>query len=484
MSALAALSIASEIYPLVKTGGLADVAGALPGALAREDIAVRTLTPGYPAILSKLEASEPAHAYPALFGGPAKVLAARAAGLDLFVLDAPHLFDRPGNPYLGPEGLDWADNAHRFAALARVGADIAKGVIGGFAPDVVHAHDWQGALTPAYLHYDGGQRPGSILTIHNLAFQGHYPATLLGALGLPPHALAIDGVEYFDGIGFLKAGLQFADRITTVSPTYAREIMTPEFGMALDGLLRARAGVVEGIVNGIDDMVWNPAADPNLAQNYSALRIDMRPRNKAALQQRFGLTASHEAPLFGVVSRLTSQKGLDLLLQSLPGLVAAGAQLAVLGSGEKSLQDGFAAAARAHKGSVGCILGYDEALSHLMQAGLDFIVVPSRFEPCGLTQLYGLRYGATPVVARVGGLADTVIDANDAAVGAGVATGIQFFPPDAPALSYALERALAVYRDVATMRRTRLNGMRADVSWRGPAKRYAAIYRALSRRAA
>ncbi|MGO9768891.1 MAG: glycogen synthase GlgA [Roseiarcus sp.] len=481
MTALTALSIASEIYPLIKTGGLGDVAGALPGALARERVAVRTLVPGYPAILAKLETAEPARAYPALFGGPARVLAARAAGLDLFVLDAPHLYDRPGNPYLGPDGLDWSDNAHRFAALARVGADIAKRAIPGFAPEVVHAHDWQGALAPAYLHYDGGERPGTILTIHNLAFQGHYPAAVLGELGLPAHALSIDGVEYFEGVGFLKAGLQFADRITTVSPTYAREIMTPEFGMALDGLLRVRAADVDGIVNGIDDTVWNPATDPNLAQNYSALRIDMRPRNKSVLQQRFGLTTSYETPLFGVVSRLTSQKGLDLLLDVLPDLLARGAQLVLLGAGEKAIEKGFAAAALAHKGAVACAFSYDEALAHLMQAGSDFIVVPSRFEPCGLTQLYALRYGATPVVARVGGLADTIIDANDAAIGAGVATGVQFSPADAPSLAYALERALALFRDVATMRRMRLNGMRADVSWRGPAKRYAAIYRALAK---
>ena len=481
MSALAVLAIASEIYPLIKTGGLADVAGALPGALAREDVATRTLTPGYPAILAKLEAGEPAHAYADLFGGPARVLAGKAAGLDLFVLDAPHLFDRPGNPYLGPDGRDWPDNALRFAALARVGADIGKGALPGFTPKIVHAHDWQAALAPAYLHYDGGARPAVVLTVHNLAFQGHYPAAVFGRLGLPARAMAIDGVEYFDGVGFLKAGLQFADRIVAVSPTYAREIMTPEFGMALDGLLRARADVVEGIVNGIDDLVWNPATDPNLVQNYSALHIELRPRNKAALQQRFGLTTSFETPLFGVVSRLTSQKGLDLLLAALPELVARGAQLALLGSGEKAIEDGFAAAALAHKGAVACAFAYDEALAHLMQAGSDFVVVPSRFEPCGLTQLCGLRYGATPVAARVGGLADTIIDANDAAIGAGVATGIQFFPPDAPALSYALERALAFFRDVATTRRMRLNGMRADVSWRGPAKRYAAVYRALAR---
>lgn len=481
MTALAVLSIASEIYPLIKTGGLADVAGALPAALAREDVAIRTLLPGYRAVVAKLESAEPAHAYPDLLGGPARVLIGRAAGLDLLVLDAPHLFDRVGNPYLGPDGRDWGDNAQRFAALARVGADVAKGAVAGYAPDVVHAHDWQAALTPVYLHYDGGRHPKTIVTIHNLAFQGHFPASVLGAIGLPPGAMSIDGVEYFDGVGYLKGGLQFADHITTVSPTYAREIMTSEFGMALDGLLRVRAAVVEGIVNGIDDSVWNPATDPELAVNYSALRIDMRARNKAALQQRFGLAVAAPPPLFGVISRLTLQKGLDLLLAETADIVERGGQLALLGSGEKSLEHGFHDAARAHPGAVACIFGYDEGLSHLMQAGIDFIVVPSRFEPCGLTQLCGLRYGATPIVARVGGLADTVIDANDAALSAGVATGVQFSPPAPSALAHALDRAFALYADDAAMRRTRLNGMRADVSWRGPAKRYAALYRALAR---
>ena len=283
------LSIASEVYPLIKTGGLADVAGALPVALVREGVEMRTLLPGYPQVIAKLERWQAVHEYGSLFGGPAKVLSARAAGLELFVLEAAHLYDRPGNPYLGPNGLDWPDNAQRFAALARVGADIGRGAIEGFVPEVVHAHDWQAALAPAYLHYDGGARPGTVLTIHNLAFQGHFPAALLGSLGLPPHAFTIDGVEYFGGIGFLKAGLQFCDRITTVSPTYAREIMTPEFGMALDGLILTRAEVVEGIVNGIDDRVWNPATDPSLAQNYSALRIDHRGRNRTALQEQLGL---------------------------------------------------------------------------------------------------------------------------------------------------------------------------------------------------
>ena len=376
------------------------------------------------------------------------MLAGKAAGLDLFVIDAPHLYDRPGNPYLGPDGLRLA---RQRAPLRRAGARrrrhrrAARST--GFAPEVVHAHDWQAALAPAYLHYADGPRPGTVITIHNLAFQGHFPISIFGELGLPARALAIDGVEYFGGVGYLKAGLQLADRITTVSPTYAREIMTPEFGMALDGLLRSRASVVQGIVNGIDDEVWNPATDAALAQNYSALRIDMRARNKTALQSRLGLTPRVDRPLFGVVSRLSDQKGLDLLLGRAAGSLverrpARAARLGRPGSGRRLRRRRRGAA-----GAVGCVFGYDEKLAHLIQAGADFIVVPSRFEPCGLTQLCALRYGATPIVARVGGLADTVIDANEAAMAAGVATGVQFYPPSVEALSYALDRALAICRE-------------------------------------
>ena len=322
------------------------------------------------------------------------------------------------------------------------------------------------------------------MTIHNLAFQGHFPVSVFWELGLPDAALTVDGVEYYGGVGFLKAGLQLADIVTTVSPTYAREIQTPEFGMALDGLLRARAEAVHGILNGIDDEVWNPATDPALPQTYNPLRIDLRGRNKAALQSRLGLAISADRPLFGVVSRLSHQKGLDLLLHALPLIVDQGGQLALLGSGERWLESGFSDTAARRPGSVGCVFGYDETLAHLIQAGADFILVPSRFEPCGLTQLCALRYGAAPIVARVGGLADTVIDANEAALAAGVATGVQFAPPTVEALDHAIGRAFAIYRDPAAMRRMRLNGMRADVSWRGPARRYAALYRSLGRRAA
>jgi starch synthase len=484
MSDLKVLSVASEVFPLVKTGGLADVTGALPGALKREGVEMRTLVPAYPAVKSKLTDVMAAHEYDDLFGGPAHILAGRAEELDLFAIDAPHLYDRPGNPYLGPDGLDWPDNARRFAALARVGADIGLGAIGAFRPEIVHAHDWQAALVPAYLRFSGHPRPGTVVTIHNLAFQGHFPISVFWGLGLPDRALAIDAVEYYGGVGFLKAGLQLADRVTTVSPTYAREILTPEFGMALDGLLRSRAGVVQGILNGIDENVWNPASDPALAQNFTAPRVDARGRNKAALQAKLGLTPDLDRPLFAVVSRLSHQKGLDLLLQALPSVVAKGGQVALLGSGERGLETGFAEAAASRAESVGCVFAYDEKLAHLFQGAADFVLVPSRFEPCGLTQLCALRYGAAPIVSRVGGLADTVIDANEAAAAAGVATGIQFSPLSTDALSFAIDRALALFRDPPAMRRIRLNGMKADVSWRGPAKRYAELYESVARRAA
>ena len=473
---LQVLSIASEAFPLIKTGGLADVAGALPLALPAQGVAMRTLLPGYPAVMAKLKDAGPVHAYAALMGGPARVLAAKVGGLDLFVLDAPHLYDRPGNIYLAANGRDWPDNSVRFAALARAGADLAKGIAPAYTADVVHAHDWQAALAPVYLHYDGGPRPGTVLTLHNMAFQGHYYDLAPETIGLPAESLTLDGVEYFGGVGFLKAGILFADKVTTVSPTYAREILTPEFGMGLDGLLRARAADVEGIVNGIDDEVWNPETDKTLPQPFSALKLEARAANKTALQQKFGLSTDAKGPLFGVVSRLTGQKGLDLLLACLPGLLDRGGQLALLGAGESGLEQGFRDLAAAYPTSVSCIIGYDEPLAHLIQAGVDFLVVPSRFEPCGLTQLCALRYGAAPLVARVGGLADTVIDANSAALASGVATGLQFYPPEIGALNHAISRAFDLYAVPETMRRLRLNAMRADVSWRAPAKLYAALY--------
>ncbi len=473
------LSVASEVFPLIKTGGLADVAGALPAALAAEGVAVRTLVPGYPPVLAAIDQGRTVHAWPNLFGGPAQVLIGRAKGLDVFVLSAPHLFDRPGNPYVGAGGLDWPDNPQRFAALARAAAEIGLGSVADFRPDIVHAHDWQAGLAPAYMNFGRARRPGTVLTIHNLAYQGLAPATLLATLGLPSSAYAIDGIEYYGTISYLKAGLQYADRITTVSPTYAAEITGPAAGMGFDGILRARAHLLSGILNGIDTTVWDPAGDRYLAAQYDAASVGQRARNKALLQERMDLAVDPAAPLFAVVSRLSWQKGLDLLVDALPELLGLGGQLALIGTGDAPLEQAFTLAAENNPGRVGCVLGYDEELAHLFQAGADIILVPSRYEPCGLTQLCALRYGAVPLVARVGGLADTVIDASEMALAAGVATGIQFAPVDANMLRAAIRRAIALFADKPAWARIQANGMRADVSWRNPARHYAALYREL-----
>jgi starch synthase len=319
-----------------------------------------------------------------------------------------------------------------------------------------------------------------VLTVHNLAFQGQFPAALLDRLRLPHSAFTIEGVEYYGAIGFLKAGLFFADRLTTVSPTYAREIQTPAFGMGLDGLLRARADRVTGIVNGIDELSWNPETDPHLAQRYSSKTLARRAANKAPLQRRFGLAGDPAAPLLAVVSRLAWQKGMDLLLGALPALVAAGSQVAVLGTGDEALEQAFLQASRAHPGAIGCVLRHEEALAHLVQGGADAILVPSRFEPCGLTQLYGLRYGAVPIVSRVGGLADTIVDANEAALLDGVATGIQFAPVTVEALEAAVARAVSLYRDRALWGRMQRRGMTRRVGWSRAAEQYAELYRGLA----
>lgn len=472
------LSVTSEFYPLIKTGGLADVAGALPGALANEQIEMRTLLPGYPSVMDQLGETESVAEFHDLFGARAR-LRATAYGNDsiqILILDAPHLYDRPGNPYLDKDGKDWPDNHVRFAALSWVASRIGCGLIDDWRPDLVHGHDWQAGLTPVYLD-EADRRPATVITIHNIAFQGVYPAELLTKLKLPRTSFTMDGLEYYGKISFLKGGLAYADRLTTVSPTYAREICTPAFGMGLEGVLHHRRGVLSGITNGIDDAVWNPETDPNIAVPYNAATLTGKAVNKTALQKRFGLEASEDALLFCVVSRLTAQKGLDLLLNALPTILANGGQLALLGTGDPSLEDAFRNAARTYTGKIGVVLGYDERLSHQIQAGADAIIVPSRFEPCGLTQLYGLRYGTLPIVARVGGLADTVIDANQAALLDDVATGIQFQADNTSALETALERAFYLYSDRPLWQAIQRRAMGRTVDWSVPAKAYADLYR-------
>lgn len=471
------LSVASEAYPLIKTGGLADVVGALPAALAPFGVAMRTLVPGYPKVMAGLQGATEVHYWSEFFGGEARLIAGRAGGIDILALSAPHLFDRPGNPYSGPSG-DWADNWQRYAALSYAAYELAAGRLSGYLPQVVHCHDWQTGLVPAYLRYNTGAAAKSVMTVHNIAFQGIFGWDIFNGLRLDYRSAADRAIEYFGNISYLKAGLHCADAITTVSPTYAAEIRTPAFGMGLEGLLQGRSDALRGIINGIDIEEWNPGTDPRLAETYSAEALDQRRGNRDELCGRFGIDPG-VGPIFSVVSRLTWQKGLDLLLPLCDEIVAAGGSLVVLGSGEGGLEQGFAAAAARHPGRIGTVIGYDEGLSHLIQGGADVMMVPSRFEPCGLTQLYGLRYGCVPLVSRTGGLADTVIDANEAAVEAGVATGIVFSPVSQEALREAIRRTFALYADLKRWAVLQRRGMTSDVSWSRSARQYANLYKDL-----
>ena len=478
------LFVASECYPLVKTGGLADVVGALPLALAAAGCDVRVMIPAYRGVAEKLRDVTVVQGWPDLFGGPARLLSGVTAdGLKVLAIDAAHLYDRPGGPYIDPQGRDWPDNTQRFAALSAIGAAVGRFGLSDWRPDVVHAHDWQAGLVPAYMAAgDPDSRRPCVFTIHNIAFQGLCGSHEVPQLGLPAWFFTPAGMEFYGQCSFIKAGLVFSDRITTVSPTYAREIRTPEFGMGMEGVLTERSSVVSGILNGIDTDAWNPETDPHLPAGFSGKKLAGKAKCRAALQERMGLEADGDALLFTVISRLTGQKGLDLLVQLVPEIVRRGGQLAVLGTGEPGIERAFSEAAQQFAGRVAVRIGYDEALSHLMQAGADAILVPSRFEPCGLTQLYALRYGTLPVVARTGGLADTVIDANDAAVRAGVATGIQFSPVTAAGLSSALERSFALHADRKTWKKVQLRAMAHPVGWESSANEYVGLYDDLVRR--
>lgn len=475
MTELNVLAVASEIFPVVKTGGLADVTGALPPALKRLGIHVRTLVPGYPQVLAALAGAVEAVEVPDLVGGPARILFGAAAGLPLAVLDAPQLFHRPGGPY-GDHGGDYPDNPIRFAALAHAAGRIAAGGLGGGVPDLVHAHDWQAGLVPAVMAASA-IRPATVMTVHNLAFQGQYDGAIFPSLGLPPAFFDLHGVEYYGGVGFLKAGLFFADRISTVSPTYACEIMTHAGGMGLEGLLRSRSGDVRGILNGIDTEIWDPAEDARLPARFTARKLQKRARNKAALAAQLGLDDAPEALLFGIVSRLTWQKGLDFALEVVPEIVAAGGMLAVVGAGDAALEAAWSEMARRYPGRVGTWVGYSEDLAHMVQGGSDALLVPSRFEPCGLTQLCALRYGALPVAARVGGLADTIVDANAMALAAGAGTGFLFSPADGEHLGIALRRVFARWADRKGWEAMQKRAMATDVGWSVAAAGYADLYR-------
>ena len=476
----------SEIAPWVKTGGLGDISAALPPALRKAGVDVRVLVPCYPALAKAFPDAPVVADLPGLAGAlpPSQIREANTPeGTPLLLLDCPSLYGRPGNPYLDRVGHDWHDNHIRFGLLSRIAALFGSSSPLPWQAQVVHANDWQAALASVYLSYQNGagKRAATLVAIHNLAFQGLFGRHALMQLGLPPHAWAMDGVEFHGHLSFLKGGLQHADWITTVSPSYAREIQIDAGGMGLAGLLRWRSDRLTGILNGIAAEIWNPAADAHLAACYDAGNIEKKAVNKLALQKLLGLDKRQDIPLLGVISRLTWQKGIDLLPRVDARLAALPVQLAVLGSGETELENALVRMSEDHSGQMAVRIGFDETLAHRIEAGADMFLMPSRFEPCGLNQMYSLRYGTPPIVRATGGLADTVVDFNPASFAGGKskANGFVFTEPSADALLAAIRRAVAAWHEPALWRKLQRNGMVRDWSWAGPASRYADIYRKL-----
>jgi starch synthase len=469
---LTVLFVTPEIHPLIKTGGLADVSGALPPALSELGVNTRVLVPGYPKVLAGAKNKRLRHTFHDLpEAGEVRLLSASlpGSGVPLLIIDCPVLYQRDGGPYQNPNGVDWPDNAQRFALLSRIGAILGSDASPlSFRPDIVHCNDWQSALVPAFLHFMPGKKAATVMTLHNLAFQGIFPPHVVAEVGLPPASFSIEGVEYYGNFSFLKAGLYYADHITTVSPTYAQEIQHEALGFGMQGLLARRSNKLTGIVNGIDTSDWNPATDPHLVQGYDAGHMAGKTANKLALQEKMRLKRAPDIPLLGMISRITHQKGGDLLLEIAPQLLRENVQIVLLGTGETILENGFRKLAHAHPDKVGVTIGFDEGLSHLVEAGADLFLMPSRFEPCGLNQMYSQRYGTPPIVHATGGLADTVED--------GV-TGFVFEPMTAETFLASIRRALATYRDKQAWHAIQHNAMTRDFSWKKSAEDYLALYR-------
>jgi starch synthase len=468
LTATRVLFAVPECAPLTKTGGLGDVAGALPAALRAMGVDVRVLLPAYGALPGRRLASME------LLGNRVTILESELpSGVPLYLLDCPELFIRNGGPYQTDSGEDWPDNALRFGLLSRAAA-----LLGGaespldWRPDVVHCNDWPTALAPLYLKRERDPA-ASLMTVHNLAFQGLFEAQVLDVLALPRSDFSVERLEFYGRLSFLKGGLACADAITTVSPAYAAEIQTEAQGCGLDGLLRHRREALSGILNGIDDTVWDPARDALIARRYDAASLDAKRANKAALQQRMELRVDAQTPLLGMVGRLTHQKGIDLVLAAAEDLLQMPAQLVVLGKGDRAHEHSLKALAGRYPGQVAVAAGFNEELAHLIEAGADLFLMPSRFEPCGLNQMYSQRYGTPPVVHATGGLSDTVTDGT---------TGFSFDRPERSALLAAVRRALTAWREPGRWRAIQRAGMARDFSWAEPARRYADLYLQLARR--
>lgn len=480
------LFASSEVYPLIKTGGLADVSGALPAALAENGVDVRILMPAYPQAVAASGAKKAAGRLgdPFGIGAEAQLLSGRMpdSGVPVWLVDCPSLFDRDGGPYQDSQGRDWPDNALRFALLSWAAARLCTDESPlKWRPQVLHANDWQTGLAAAYLHaWDTVPRPATVFTIHNIAYQGRFGPEMVGRLGFPAEMYAMDGLEYYNTLSFLKAGLFYSDRITTVSPRYAREVQSPAFGCGMDGLLAHRAADLTGILNGADYQVWSPDGDPHLAHPYKPGDAEGKARNKAALQEELGLAVDPDAPLMVIVSRLNDHKGMDLVLAALPSILGLGAQVAVVGTGDRSLEDGFCAAAQAHPAQVAARIGYSEPLAHRLIAGGDVLLMPSRFEPCGLTQFYAFRYGTVPVAHAVGGLADSLVDTGYDTLMTGQANGFVFEHSNVGAFQWAVERAVGLYAKKDQWARIVKAGVAQDFGWSRSALLYKGLYKSLT----
>lgn len=478
------LFVSAEAYPLAKTGGLADVSRALPMALAKRGIDVRLLLPGYPGAITRIEKPRIVAKIEPILGISDAVLVSGKlpdADLPVWLIDSPSLFRRGGGLYQDETGQAWPDNALRFAFLSHVGAKLAMGQTKiDWQPDVVHTNDWHTGLLPLLLSLEKKPRPSTVFTSHNMAFQGNFPPDVLKTIDIPESCYTNGSIEFYGQVSFLKAGLSYADRITTVSPNYAREILTAEFGCGMEGMMRQRGRDFVGILNGIDLSLWDPSIDFHLAQTYRASDISGKRTCKAALQREVGLPENPDIPLIGFVSRLTHQKMADVILEAIPGIAAQDAQFVLVGEGDPAMEAAFMQAQAKYAGRVAAYIGYGEPLAHRLQAGSDILLAPARFEPCGLTQLYALRYGTPPVVRRTGGLADTVTDATPETVTDRTATGFVFDEPTLSGLNAALDRALSLYREPLTWRRLQLQAMAQNYSWDLSAAKYIELYRAAS----
>ena len=476
VDSLSVLFVTPECAPLVKTGGLGDVSAALPAALRALGVDARVLLPAVPAVFAAAGQAEELARLDVL-GHEVRLLDAHLPnGVPLLIADCPKLYARPGTPYQDERGTDFKDNAVRFGVLSRLAA-----VLGSddspfdWLPDVVHCNDWPTALAPVYLAHLGVPHAATMITIHNLAFQGIFPLGEVAGLELPKAALGPDQLEYWGKASFLKGALTTADAITTVSATYAREIQTEALGMGLDGVLRPRFNSLHGILNGIDTAEWDPLADPHIASRYGPLTLDRKRPNKIALKRRLGLVGANEKPLMGMVSRLTHQKGVDLLVGATESLVAMGAQVVVVGLGERDLVAALRVLPVRHPGDFALAIEFDEALAHQVEAGCDMFLMPSRFEPCGMNQMYSQRYGTPPVANATGGLVDTIED--DARSNTGKPTGFLMDDTTPGALALAARRAIAAWRDPRRWRSIQLNGMAKDFGWGASARKYIEVYR-------